>query len=98
MQSKNQIVTLGISIFEKPEQTVESNRWPTELEKRDPILLYLCCVDFKLYSLLLQCSGCVQSKYGVDFVEVSIFYKLEKTSGQTIRPKKIKNVALLYLV
>ena len=30
-------------------------------------------------------------------VEVSIFYKLEKTSGQTIRPKKIKSVAFLYL-
>ena len=30
-------------------------------------------------------------------VEVSIFYKSEKTSGLTIRPKKIETVALLTL-
>ena len=28
-------------------------------------------------------------------VEVSNFYKSEKTSGQTVRPKKIKTVALI---
>ena len=33
----------------------------------------------------------MQSKNGVDLVEVSIFYKLEKTSSQTIWPLKIKN-------
>ena len=31
-------------------------------------------------------------------VEVSIFYKSEKTSGQTVRPIKINTVALFYLV
>ena len=37
-------------------------------------------------------------KLGVDLVEVSIFYKLEKTSGQTVQPIKIKTVALFYLI
>ena len=50
-----------------------------------------CHLDFKLYSLLLQCSGHVQSKNRVDLVEVSIFCKSEKKSGQTIWPiEKIK--------
>ena len=31
-------------------------------------------------------------------VEVSIFYKSEKMSGQTVRPKKINRVVLLYLI
>ena len=51
--------------------------------------LDVCCgrLDLKLYCLLLQCSGRVQSKNGVDLVEVSIFYyKSEKMSGQTVRP------------
>ena len=39
----------------------------------------------------MQCSGLVQSNNGVDLVEVSIFYKLEKKSGQTVPPIKIKN-------
>ena len=60
--------------------------WPTELEKETAILICCCLLDFKLYSLLLLCSGRVQSKYGVDLVEVSIFCKSEKTSGQTIWP------------
>ena len=97
MQYKNQIVILGISIFEKLEQTIESV-WPTELKKETDILLCCCRLNFKLYSLLLPCSGCVQSKNGVDYVEVSIFYKSEKTSGQTVRPIRIKTVALLYLI
>ena len=77
------------------EKTVESNRLPTELEKKR--LLCCCRLDFKLYTLLLQCSGCVQSRNEVDLVEVSIFYKSEKTSGQTVRPENIKTVSLLYL-
>ena len=44
------------------------------------ILYFYNALDFKLYSL--QCSGCVQSKNGVDLVEVSIFNKSEKMSGQ----------------
>ena len=39
----------------------------------------------------------MQSKNGVDLVEVSISYKSEKTSGQTVWPIKIKAVALFYL-
>ena len=68
----------------------------TEFEKRDrhPTLLLLSGLH-KLYSLLLQSSGDVQSKNGVDLIEVSIFYKLEKMSGQTVRPIQIKTVALL---
>ena len=54
--------------------------------------------DFKLYSLLLLCSGFVQSKNGVDLVEVSDLYKLEKMSGHTIWLKKVIAVALLYLI
>ena len=73
MQSKNnQVVILGISIFEKPEQTVESNRWPTELEKRycHPTLPLL--TGLQTYFLLIQCSGHVQSKNGVDLVEMEV--------------------------
>ena len=43
---------------------------------------------------LLQCYGCVQSKDGVNLVEISIF-KLKKTSGQIVWPIMIKTVALL---
>ena len=31
-------------------------------------------------------------------VEVSIFYKSEKMSSQTVPPKKIKTVAILYFI
>ena len=71
---------------------------PIELKKQTTILLCFCCLDFKLNSSLLQCSRCVQSKTGVDLVEVSVFYKLEKISGQTVWPIKIKTVALLYFI
>ena len=105
MQLKNQVIILGIIIFEKKKQTVESNSSADQdRKKRLPsyfaiaILLCHCCLDSKLYSLLLQYSGRAQYKNGVDLVEVSIFYKMEKTSGQTVRPKKIKTVALLYLI
>ena len=43
-------------------------------------------------------SGHVQSKNGVDLVEVSIIHKSEKMSGQTIRLIKIKMVVLFYLI
>ena len=61
---------------------------PTELEKRDQAIVLCCCrLDFKL---IFARSGCVQSKNGADLVEVRKYCKLEKTSGQTIQPKKIK--------
>ena len=34
MQSKNQVVILGISIFDKPEQTVESNCLADHVRKK----------------------------------------------------------------
>ena len=55
-------------------------------------------MDFKLYCLLMLCSGDVRSKNGVDLVKVSIFYKAEKMSGQTYRPIKIMTVALFCLI
>ena len=99
MQSKNQVIILGKSIFEKPEQTVESNRYADRVRKMRPTSYFTieACTS-KLYSLLLLCSGRVRSKIGIDLVEISIFYKSEKTSGQTVRPKQIKTVALLYLI
>ena len=42
--------------------------------------------------------GHVQSKNGVDLVEVSIFYKSEKKGSQTVWPIKIKTVALFSLI
>ena len=54
-----------------------------------------CCLDFKLSSSRLQCSGCVQYKNGVHLVEVSMS---DKPSGQTVRLIEIKTVVLLYLV
>ena len=82
---------LGISIFEKSKKTVESNRSANRVrvrKKETAILLCCCRLDFKLFSSLLQCSGCVQSNNGVDHVEVSNFYKSEKTSGQTVAAKE----------
>ena len=83
---------LGISI--QLEKTTESNRLTNRaIKKRLPSLLCYCCMDFKLNFFLLKCSGCVQYKNAVDLVEVSIFSKLEKTSGQTVRPVKIKTAS-----
>ena len=73
--------------LERPSgQTVQ----PTELEKRDRHPTLLMLPKLKTYSPLLQCSECVQSKNRVDLVEVSIFYKVEKMSSQTVRLIKIK--------
>ena len=36
MQSKNQVAILGINIFEKPEQTVKSNRSADRVRKKRP--------------------------------------------------------------
>ena len=90
---------LGISIFEKLENRLLSRTiWLTELEKRDRHPTLPFPPGLRTLSLLLQCSGRVQPKDGVDLVEVSIVYKSEKTSGQTVRPKNIKTVTLLYLI
>ena len=52
-------------------------------------------MNFKLYSSLLQCSRCVQSQNGVDLVDVNMFYKSEKTCGQTIWPMKKNSSAFV---
>ena len=98
MQSTNQVVILGVSIFEKLEQTVESNHSADRVRKKKPPSYFAVATWTSIqtiYSLLLQCSGCVQSKNGVDLVEVSIFYKSEKMRGQ--RPIKIKTVYSVFL-
>ena len=92
MQFIKQVVILGIGIFEKQEETVQWNH----IDDRVRIINLICCfhLNFKLYSSLLQCSGYIQLKNGVDLVEVCIVYKLEKTSGQTLPLIKIKTVVL----
>ena len=54
-----------------------------------------CTSNFIFFTFI---SGRVQSKNGVDLVEVRIFYKSEKMSSQIVQPKKMKTVALLYLI
>ena len=104
MQYKNQVVILGISIFENPKQTVESNRSADRVKKKRPPSYFAAPSYFAVaawtsnFILYLQCSGHVQSKNGVDLVEVSIFYKSEKTNGQTVWPIKIKTIVLFYLI
>ena len=53
------------------------------------------CKIFFTFTMLWTCS--VQ-KNGVDLVEVNFFFKSAKMNGQTVFPKKIKTVALLYLI
>ena len=87
MQSKNQVVVLGIrkTGTDHPVKPFGRPSW----KKETTILLCCCRMDFKLYSLHLQCSGHVPSKNGVDLVRGKYFlYKSDKTSGQTIRPIK----------
>ena len=91
-------VILGTSILKKRDRPPSQTVRPTKLEKRDRHPTLLLPPGLQLNSLHLQCSVRVQSKNGVDLVEVNISYKSEKTSGQTIPPKKIKTVALLYLI
>ena len=72
MCSLNQVVILGISIFEKLEQTVVSKRSADRVRKRRFTLLLLPGFqNFIFY--FYNGSGPVQSKNGVDLVEVSIF-------------------------
>ena len=78
-------------------RTVDLNRSADRVRKKRPPSYFAVAAWTSGFSFLLQCSGRVQFKSGVDLVELSIFYKSEKTSGQTIRPKKIKTVALCIL-
>ena len=88
MQSQNQVVILGISIFDKQEQISESNHSTDQVRRKRLPSYFAVATDLKLYFLLLQCSGYVQSKNELDLVEVSIFYESEKTSGQTVQLKQ----------
>ena len=97
MQSKNQVVILGISVFEKPEQTVQSNRSADRVRKKRPPSYFAVATwtsNFILYFYNALDVSCPE----MELVEVSIFYKSEKTSGQTVWPRKIKKVALFYLI
>ena len=81
------------------EQIIESTVQPTELEKRDCHLTLLMPPELQslLFTFTILWTCPVQN--GVDLVEVSIFYyKLEKSSGQTVWPINIKTVALFYLI
>ena len=64
----------------------------------DRLLHCHCYLDLKLYSSLLQYSGCVQFKNKVDLEEVSIFYKSEKTEQSNCLVIKRKKVLLLYVI
>ena len=87
MHSKNQVVILGINIFEKPNKTVQSNRSADEVRKtRSPSHFVVAAWTSNFIVYFCNALGHVQLKNGVDLVEVSIFYKLEKTSSQTVRP------------
>ena len=75
MCSLNQVVILGISIFEKLEQTVELNHSADRVRKRRLTLLLLPGLqNFIFY--FYNGSGPVQSENGVDLVEVSIFLEV----------------------
>ena len=68
------------------DRTVESERSADRVRKKRPPSYFAVAA---WTSRFLQCSGRVQSKNGVDLVEVSIFYKSEKTSGLTVRTKHV---------
>ena len=67
MQSNNQVVILGTSIFEKWNRIVESNSSADQIRKKR--LPSYFAVPPGLQTFLFT-SGCVQSKNGVDLVEV----------------------------
>ena len=97
MRSENQVVILGNSIFEKSEKIVEFKPFGRLSQKEETaILICFCLLDFKLYSLLSQCSGHVQSKNGVYLVEVSIFISRRRRAVKPFSKKKQKTVALFY--
>ena len=62
------------SIIFKSEKTVKSNCLANRVrKKRSPSYFVFSAWTSNINSSFLQCSGCVQSKNGVDLVEVSIF-------------------------
>ena len=84
MQSKDQVVILGLSIFEKSKKTVQSNRSANKVTKKRPPSYFDVAAWTLALFLTLQCSGYVQSNNGVDLVEVIS----RRRSNQTIRPIK----------
>ena len=88
MQSKNQVIILGISIVEKVEEPSSRTVW---LIKQIPPSYFAVAAWTSTYSFLLQCSGCVQSKNGVDLVVVSVFYKSGEDERSNSSAGKDKN-------
>ena len=99
MQSKNQVVILGIGIFEKTLKTAESNHSADQARKKRPPSYFAIAAWTSNFILYFHNALDMSSpKMELILVEVSIFYKLEKMSGQTVRPMKITTVALFYLI
>ena len=69
--------------------TVRSNYSADRVKKKETASR----LHFELYSSLLQCSICVQSKNGVDLVDISNFYK----KMHTVWWIKITTVVFLYV-
>ena len=94
----NQVVILGTSIFQKSKKTVESNH-STDRVRINRLPSYFAVAAWtSIFTFTMIWTGRVRSKNGFDLVEVRTFYKPEKTSSQTVRPKNIKTAALLYLI
>ena len=74
MQSKIQVVTLGINIFEKLEQTVQSNHSADRVRKKRPPAYFAIAAWTSNFILYFYNALDVSSpKNGVDLVEVRIF-------------------------
>ena len=74
----SQVVILGISVFEKPKQLSRT----VDCHPTLPLPPGLQ-TSFFTFTMLWTCS--VQN--GVELIEISIFYKSEKASGQSFRQK-----------
>ena len=58
---------MGVSIPLKSEKAMQSNSLAEQVRKESPLSYFVVCrLDFKLFSLHLQCSGHVQSINGVE--------------------------------
>ena len=84
MQSKKQVVKLGIITFENQEKKVELYRSIDQVRKKRPPSYLGVATWTLIYYLLLHFSR--------------IYYKSEKMSGQTVLLIKIKTVPLFYLI
>ena len=90
MQSKNQVVTLAISVFEKPEQTVQSNHSANALEKKKLPSYFAGSAWTSKFILYF-------SKNEVAPLEVSIFQKSARRRCQKFQLTKIEKRPLYTL-